>query len=354
MRWINKMRIDIYKESLKLYNPEAKSHFLESVDLEESSKRNMFYTLKRADKFLKQFNKDIYNLTAEEIEDIMYSCGFKTKTSARVFYYNLMAYVTWAEAEGYITGYLPKFTESSGDFFDKYVSKTLSNYYTQDDLLEIYDTLTNPQDTLILQCVFEGIRGKSNSEIINLKIKDVYEGNDDEGNDAYFVNLYDTEKGTERLGHEISKYLYELMEFVNGLPEIEDGRGVKMEFLSSKYILKRTFRGKHAEQTEGMPINNSFIMNRMFSLKTLLEDNNFRIKDIEKSGVMHYLNELLEHDDPAAKTISRENYIKIADKFNIGKYIHSYTGDECINHLAIKNMIDEDWFNKQYGKNISI
>lgn len=338
--------LDIYKEVTTLYNGEAKLHFLEDINLEESTKKILFFTLKRINNSLLEFNKDVYELNADELEELLYNCQFKTKTSASAAYSNIMLYCRWASLNGYIDSYLPKFTDSSfSERVEKYVSKTISQYYTQEDLFEMYKEFINPQDTLIMQATFEGIRGKANSELINLNTNDMYEKDG-----KYYINLYDTEKGIDRPAHEISKYLYDLIIYVDGLTSITDAREVEMHLTPSKYVLKRSSRGKgnpDEENAENPKVTSAFILNRSHLYKKIFNNNNFRLKDVEKSGVMHYLNTILTEKN--SNEVGSEEYSKISDKFDVGKFVHSTNGEIFINYNTIKNLIDETWYEKTYN-----
>lgn len=327
----------------KLYNHLVKKHFIEDISENNGTRRTIYFNFKRASKMEKHYNKDIYEMTFEELESVFYSAKFTSENAVRAFISNITTYIEWASKNGYRASNLPKLpSESISSIAHKYVSKTLSVYYTQEDLMEYYDKIINLSDILILQCIFEGIRGQASSEIFNLKIEDVYEKNN-----KYFANLYDTEKGTERTGHEISEYLYNLMFKVNELEFTNDVKGRQLELIPSPYILKKTAKG-NKNNSYGEKLTTTYLTNRRNYFMEVFETKKFRYKDIEKSGVMHYLHQLIENKDtPVAEA---EEYKLISDRFNVGKYVHSFYEDEVVNYTMIKGLIDVDFYKENYGE----
>lgn len=327
----------------KLYNYEVKQHFIEDISDNNGTKRTLYFNFKRASKMEKHYNKDLYQMTFDEIENVLYSGKFTSENSVRAFISNISTYVEWASVNGYRSSNLPKLpTESISSIAHKYVSKTASIYFTQDDLMEKYDRLNNDSDVMIIQCIFEGIRGQGSSEIFNIKIEDVYSKDD-----KYYVNLYDTEKGTERLGHEISEFLYKIIFKVNEKDYVEDVKGRQLELMPSPYVLKKTSKG-NKNNTIGERLTTTYLTNKSNYYKEVFETKKFRFKDIEKSGVMHYLHEIMK--DKEEKVAGVEEYKMISDRFNVGKYLHSFYEEEVVNYTMIKGLINVDFYKEHYGE----
>lgn len=329
---------------LALYNHKVKEQFLKEFIGSNNSKRTFYYTLKKTAYSEKLIGKDLYEMTVDEVKDVLQISRRTTKSSVMAFISNISTYINWAIENGYRTSNLPMFTaESISANADDFVCKTLSAYYTQDELIKYYNRIMNKSDVLILQCIFEGIKGQSYSEMFNLKEKDLYKENG-----KFYVNLYDTEKGTERLGHEISEFLYNLMLDVSEYTTIYDIRNKKLELIPSQYILKKTSKGNRDQNYEGK-LTYSYLINKTKYFKEdIFKNDAFKYREIEKSGIMHYLNKLLT--DNNKRVAGNEEYKAISDKFNVGKYRHKFYQEEVVNYTAIKGLIDIDFYEEHYGE----
>ena len=327
----------------RLYNSEIKEEFLNNFDGTDDTISTLYYTLKKASVSEKEAKKDLYEMTANELDTVFHTASRRTENSVRGFISNIMTYIKWATEQGYRSTNLPIYTaESIASKASEYVCKTAASYYTQEDLMEYYKKINNRGDVMILQCIFEGIRGRGYSEIFNLKAKDLYKKDD-----KYFVNLYDTEKGTERLDFEISEFLYELMLDVDTLTSVATVSNKKVELVPSQYILKKTSKGNRGNLL-GEKLTTSYLNNKNIHYKEIFGSDDFKYKDVERSGVMHYLNELMKQKD--TNVAETEEYIKISDRFSLGKYYHAHYQKEIVNYSAIKGMIDIDFYEENYGE----
>ncbi len=330
-----------------LYNPEIKERFLLEYNGSDESRRTIYYSLKVAARSEKQQKKDLFEMTSDEIEEVFYTVKRTTEESVRAFISHIMSYINWATYAGYRNSNLPLFTgDSISSMAHKYVCKTFSDYYTQEQLMKVYAHLINKQDVMILQCMFEGIRGKGTTEIFNLKKQDLYKENG-----KYYANLYDTAKGEERLGHEISEYLYELMLDVDQLTKTYTVTNKQIELIHSNYILKKTGRG-NKNDSAGEKLSASYLTNKSRFYKEMfnkvLGSENFKYSEIEKSGIMHYLYQIMKNKDN--NIVSYDEYKMISDRFNIGKYIHDKYDEPIVNYSAIKDKIDIDFYEEYYGE----
>ncbi|MCM3387235.1 hypothetical protein M3649_03700 [Ureibacillus chungkukjangi] len=333
------LNIDIYK----LYNPEIKQEFLNNFDGTNDTVSTLYYTLKKASVSEKEANKDLFEMTANELDIVFHTASRRTENSVRGFISNIMTYIKWATDKGYRSTNLPVYTaDSISSKASEYVCKTAATYYTQEELMEYYKKITNRGDVLILQCIFEGIRGRGYSEIFNLKADDL-----SKKDGKFYVNLYDTEKGTEREDFEISEFLYELMLEVEGLTSVYTITNRKVELVPSQYILKKTSKGNRGRLL-GEKLTTSYLNNKNIQYKEVFNSDDFKYKDIERSGVMHYLSKLMKTKE--TNIVGNEEYIAISDRFSIGKYFHSHYEKEVVNYSAIKGMIDEDFYEEHYGE----
>lgn len=327
----------------RLYNPKIKEEFLRNFDGTDDTINTIYHSLKKASVSEKEANKDLFEMTGNELDTVFHTASRTTENSVRGFISNIMSYIKWATDNGYRSSNLPVYTaESISSKASEYVCKTASTYYTQEELMEYYKKIINRGDVMILQCIFEGIRGQGYSEIFNLKAKDLYKKDG-----KFYANLYDTKKGTEKLDFEISEFLYELMLDVDNLTSVYTVTNKKVELVKSQYILKKTSKGNRG-QLLGEKLTTSYLNNKNIMYKEVFDSDDFKYKDVERSGVMHYLSKLMK--DKETNVVGSEEYLKISDRFSLGKYYHSHYGKEVVNYSAVKGMIDEDFYEEHYGE----
>ena len=326
----------IYYE--KLYNPEIKRHFIEDITDNEDTRRTLYFNFKRASKMEREYIKDLYNMTFDEIEGVLNDCRFKSENAAKGFISMITTYLDWCSINGYKSSNLSVFpSDSISSIAHKYVSKVASVYYTQRDLFEYYDRMNNEMEVLIIQCIFEGIKGQGFDEILSMRIEDVH-SNDD--------NYYITLPNRENDRHQISEYLYKLLYRVNEMDYYEGATGRRNELVPSPYILRKSAKGKTPPQ--GGKLDSMFISNKLVVLKPIFDTNKFNFRNILKSGAMHFLNEILEMKD--TNIVGYEEYEKISDRFNTGKYTNASYDKEFINYTSIKELIDLDFYKSNYGE----
>lgn len=323
-----------------LYNWQIKKEYLEELE-NENMRKVLFSDFKRISEVERDFFRDVYDMNIDQLEELLYRCRFKTETAVIVFLSKMLSYTKWAAEKGYANSNLPPIVKKITSVASKYVFKTISAYYTQEQLFDIYETMNNRQDVMIIQCIFEGIKGESYTEILNLKSEDIFKQDG-----KYYVNLYDTKRGTERLNFEITEFLYDLMLEMSKTSEIKNARGTKDRLIPSPYIIRKTVRG-NKNKAFGEKLDFCFISQRGTYIKKSIGNKNFNLQDIEKSGIMHYLNELMK--DKEDKIATKEEYKKISDKFSVGKYTHSVYKKKEVNYTIVKSKIDLDFYKENYG-----
>ena len=323
-----------------LYNPEIKAHFLEDYYDNEATRKVSFYKIKNAAEVEFDKKKDIFEMTFEEIEEILNNCEFKTQNSAKAFMSVIDSYIEWSYVNGYRLSNLPIFpTEVSlSKLAERYVAKTSSVYYTQKDLFKYYEDINNTMDIFIIQCIFEGIKGQGFDEILSLKIEDVHSDED---------NYYVTLPNRENSKHQISEFLYKLMFEVNSMDYYEGNKENKIDLIPSSYLIRRGVRGKNSG-SPGEKLNDMFITNKAKKFKEYFNTRFFSYMDITKSGIMHYLNELLIEKE--SHIVESREYEMISDRFDIGKYYNAEYDKLYVSHDYIEKIIDVNFYRKHYGE----
>lgn len=325
----------------KLYNSEIKREFIESITNNPDSQKTLYYIFLKTSKVEFKENKDLYQMITDELEKVFHTMKARTTTSAANYISNIYKYLDWCIDNGYTSSNLMDFNNNiRGEYAEKFVSKKLSHFYTKEELYDIFKDLDYVGDQAILLCMFEGIRGKGNSEIANMKKEHLKEIGD-----KYYVDLFDSEKGTSRLNFEISRDLYHMLIGLSNITEYTDKRGAVTPLDDTPYIFRRSKVGR---KSNSITVNSSFFMNKTVYFKKVFENGNLQLKDIEISGLMHYLNELLV--DTGDRKVTNEILAKCAEKYDVGIYTHSLTKERTISYSKVREMINEDFFVEHYGE----
>lgn len=327
------------KEGIKFYNEDIKNKFLASLDNEiiEHSVKLLFRKSSGVEETL---GKDLYDMTYAELSDVAYALEATTSTAVYNNVLKIEEYIKWASDVGYRKGNLNPFENTNKTEWSKQFVATRKNYYfTRKDIEDMTDELVNYPDKLVLLALFEGIKGKGFSEILNLKVSDITEKNG-----SHWVHLYD-DAGKER-DLEISEYLVEVIEktnkqteyFTNNGANKENGKHISTEFVKSDKVLKKSNRGKQDDNDLTFTfINRKFIFfKEIFGMKFL------KPKHITDSGIMHCANEMQEE-----KVLNSDSLHKIGDRFNTPVFKNN--GEEYRNVTVIKNVIDIPAFETLYG-----
>lgn len=325
----------------KLYNSDIKRQFIEDITINNDSRKTFYYMFVKTAKVEFEKSKDLFEMVTEELEEAYQVMKARTVTSAANYISNIYKYLEWAIENGYTSSNLKDFEENiRGGYAEKFVSKSLTSYYTKEDLYEFFKDMDYVGDQAILLCMFEGIRGKGNSEIANMKVTDLKEIDN-----KYFIDLYDSEKGTPRENFEISRDLYYLLLNLADTKSYTDKRGTQIFLEETPYIFRRSIVGRKSTSDK---VNSSFFMNKTVYYKKVFGNKNLQLKDIETSGMMYYLNEWLK--EKGERKATNELLERLADKYSTGIYMHSLTKEKTYSYSKIRERIDVEFFEENYGE----
>lgn len=328
------------KDFSKLYNGELKEQFIDEITNNKDSKNTYYYLFLRTSKIEKEENKDLFEMTTDELEGVFYSLKARSVDTATNYISTIYKYLEWCIGNGYCKSNLKDFELNIRKYAEKFVSKALKVYYTREELFEYFKDIEYLGDQVILLCMFEGIRGKNNSEIMNMKIEHLKERDG-----KYYIDLYDTEAGNERLNFEISRDLYHMLISLNNLTDYINSNGNKVELQESEYILKRSINGK---RTNLGKVSNSYFANKTIYFKKVFNNKSFQYRDIQISGMMYYLNEWLK--EKGDRIITKELLEKAADKYDLGIYNHTILKEKTYSYSKLRSFIDIDFFEENYGE----
>lgn len=163
----------------RLYNEELKLAYINSFDGEESTKAAMMYEFYKSAKVEEQYDKDLYALFDDEIDDLLSSLGSDNVSSIRKTVSIYKDYVNWCIREGQRGKY--ENGENRIEIFQatrnmsKYVSnkRVRNKFLTKEELDDLVGYLVNPVDQAFILAIYEFIAGEQLYELRSLKMSDV-------------------------------------------------------------------------------------------------------------------------------------------------------------------------------------
>lgn len=322
----------------EFYNTDVKEKFLDSIS---NPLIRVFttYPLRKAKNTEEIYGKDLYDMTESQLEETIRDFTCTSLQAVQNYVTKVEEYIDWAIENGYRKGNInPLSSITDRNEWCKNLVATSRNYYfTREDIIELMDQLVNETDKAVLLALFEGIKGKGFSEILNLKADDITEKDN-----SYWVNLMDED--SERT-IQISKLLADTLrnadkqtEYINKNGEsLGDHRHSTSAFDNSPYIFKKTTRGK-----QGGNLTYTFVQRKFLMYKEVFGLDHLKTKHITDSGIMHMANKLQEDE-----TVNTLDLVEIADQFDTT--FTQANEERYRNTTVVKKVVELDKFEELYG-----
>lgn len=320
----------------RLYNSEIKKKYLEQNYPGFRSRNILYYVFSNTSDIEKELNKDLFEMNEIELEKIFKTLNPSTENSSYNNVMRIFKYIKWCLDVGYTKKLLVNTNKNYREYAKQFVSKS-KVFYTKEDLMKAFNNMKYLGDQALLLCIFEGIKGNEYSEITNIKLEHLYEKNG-----LYYIDLVGSEKEYRRKNFEISKELYTLLIKLGNTLEYEDLGGDFIKLKDAPYIFRKSKIGR-----KNVKNKNNYFSTKNKYYGEFFKNKNFTLTDIEMSGVMHYLNKLLE--EKGERKVDNDILEKIAMKFN-KTYVHSITKSDTPKYHQVRDMIDKDFFIENYGE----
>lgn len=162
-----------------MYNSDRKQRFMaernEEVILPKGYLERWF---KKISKFEFEINKDVCDFTFYEIVNMYKTFSLNSVEVLRVLNSQLSIYSQWCINNNLVRDSQNHFVEIKKEIFEKCINilAIKNKLFTREQVLEWARELKNPSDSFLFLALFEGIRGKLNCELVNLKISDFHDG----------------------------------------------------------------------------------------------------------------------------------------------------------------------------------
>lgn len=290
----------------RLYNREYKERFILNYHGTHESRNIVFWHMLKAADYEKMIKKDMSEMNYTEIKEMLLSGGFSTVNSALN---HISTYKSYIEYVGVTSSPFYAF-DSLIDLAKEVVAKEKNKRYTREELLNMLDELNNIVDQALLLALFEGIKGKSFSELLTLKTNNLsHEEND--GVDSYFAKVYDSGTRTERT-IKISEHLFKLLHMADKeryYVSNNENENNKTEYNETEFIFKKSKKGK---QSNDLVLDRHFITRKFLFFKDFFGNTYLTADDIVQSGMLHRLHELFLE----SKKITNKELTIVGNEYN--------------------------------------
>jgi hypothetical protein len=298
----------IYED--KFYNEDVKLRFIENYS--KGTKKILARLFKISQVLESEYEKDLCSFNREELRRLGYEFRSKSTFASRANMSWIQKYIDWAIEEGYHRGLNPLEMVST-EWKEQFCIK-IKKYWTKSELESIFTKLENYQDIVIASLLFNGVKGKGNSEILNLRRQDVFE-------DKNQLHVVDHD-GSERLvivddsciQYCLKAYNETEYEKKNGdpSPEIRSRTG---QLIDNEYIVRSVkTRTIHFEAAE-----KNIVHRRLSNIAKIIDEPNFTPINLYYSGMLHLASELYRTTGKLANEeyeliFSKERYYEPSDQ----------------------------------------
>lgn len=262
-----------------LFNGNYKKNFVYQYDSIDSQ-LTIFWQFLKVAPFEKKLNKDMSEMTSEEIIDMLLEVKCSTITSAINHINTYKRYTDFMEVSVNPFHDFESYSELASYVVDKGKNKR----YSKEDLMFMIDELNNYTDQAMLLALFEGIKGKSFSELLTLKRSNLIVIENLE-NSLHFADVYD--EGTKEVRRvQISEDLYKLLILADEQEAYRTNNAdetVETPFNDSEFIFKKAKKGKQG----GSVLDRHFITRKFVFFKEFFGNEYLTADDILQSGMMY-------------------------------------------------------------------
>jgi len=286
--------------------------------LTDTAKSDTF-VLRAVDNYEHMIGKFVYNMTYHELNE-MIAMQFKN-SSIKSILKNISiikTYIDFCVGKKFVLHGENRLTVFTMKEAKNFVSKQalLNKIISKEKLEEYKNLLYNPQDQLLLELPFIGVRGRTvkdctMEEIINLTIDDV-----DDKNNMLKLTQNDSKERyleVEESTIDLIKDVYEQEFYVenNGMPtnnpRFSDPRELRINKVE-RYI----FRVPSKDKME--IFNNSLLNSRMRKMQIFLDNKYLKYTSLYESGMLNMAKNIYKEKGEIAK----EDYVIICSRYNYG------------------------------------
>ena len=158
-----------------MFNNEIKERFLNEIDINKYPPRWWERVFEKTEWFEEKYGKDLYSFTTNEIIEFYKFLSLNSLSSLNVYNSNLIRYGNWALLNNMIFDGQNHFTELDNELLNTCIDKASieQSIISYEKLCELTNQFSYQRDKYIIYALFEGIKGKEYTEIINLTASNI-------------------------------------------------------------------------------------------------------------------------------------------------------------------------------------
>jgi hypothetical protein len=292
---------------MTMYNKDFKERFLAESGILPSTQKTYRFMLDKAESTEQQLNKDIYEFTPYECDQLIFSFSRKSNLMVSVIIACFKRYMDFCINNNQVEkDYFNYFGTISGqEDVEKYVDKTAieNKFITFEGLLEIHKILFNDQDMAQIELIFCGVNGKEGEELINLKVTDIKQDR---------IILPNREIPITSRTYGIIEAAIDQEEYWKGNGELsETTRGETMTINHTEYVLRP------AGSTKSGKLTYATLQMRINRIKEFFGNPYITLTSIWHSGMLYHLSQIKENTG----RVTNDDYRRINKLFG---YSESY------------------------------
>ncbi|MGG1444953.1 hypothetical protein ABE354_23465 [Brevibacillus laterosporus] len=326
------------------YNEALKNAFLDEYSSNPRTYDTYSRILKASKDIEEEKGKDLGSFNVGDLEDLFTHLNPSSIWASQTNISIVKSYVNWVIENGHRENNINPLVmvKSIEGYARRFIDESTKQYFSKKTIEEIIQFAVNRQDAVIPLALFEGLAGKENCEIRNLKWHEV-----DVNNNSVLLTDLDGSKRELIVSDKLIELLkaahYEAEYLKNNGNELSDASLNKREsidLVETGYVLKPA--KTRVVNTDA--VGKHVVSRRLTALGEYFGIHNFTALKIMRSGMIYMGYELYKRDG----VLDKEQFGEICVRFNIPKVYTANTYD--YNYNRIKEYVNIDTIKELYGE----
>lgn len=293
----------------KLYNEEFKKRFLEQYP----KKTAKFYAsvLARAVVYEKKLQKDMAAFNTDEIKSWLLSLGATSLKSLTTAVSVARQYTNFAIKERFVDKLVNEYNLFNRDTLRQYVSKVAQKkkYISKEEFEKLVNMAYNASDAVILQLLWEGVKGEGTEEIKNLRPEDVDRINN-------ILTLRRDDGTTRKI--KVSDKLIELIFDAYNEEKYYNNNGMStQERCNYTYLANTGYIVRPAGKNKTGRVDDQVIQRRVRLLTRAFGNPFLTITNIWMSGLIEYAKQYMK--EKGKTSLEAQDYMEICERYGYNK-----------------------------------
>jgi integrase len=324
----------------KLYNQEIKERFLLTYPNEQTRKtiNNLFLKSKLIEDVLE---KDLYDFSQNEVSKVIANTNPHSVQVARSTGRFISNYISWCidPAQRLRKNSINPLKGVDPSWYVQFVDKTKKIHYSEDEFIELLESLPNAQEQAFLALIWEGIGGQKFSELREIHYNDINWNKNE-------ITLRARNNEIVKVSNACMRYIenaYKQQTYYTYIKETGDYNERKL--LSSDYIFKNV---ESPRTKEGELVSQGIFYSRLNRIREEFDLSYMTPNAIRQSGIIKMAVDLYERDGEFGK----EQFKEIGDKYQLPMVENN--GYTYYNRSLTKDYLNEQNIKELYSIDITI